>query len=82
MIPPSTGSADAWLERMTSAIRRSDDRALVTVGLHMEDLEEDRRLGPREAAGTCDFLSMHGYPIYASWAEGPLDEQLLPFLAA
>jgi hypothetical protein len=24
---------------------------------------------------------MHGYPIYASWADGPLDEQLLPFLA-
>jgi endo-1,4-beta-mannosidase len=81
VIPPSNGSAEAWLERMTSAIRTADDRALVTVGLHMEDLEEDRRLGPREAAGVCDFLSMHGYPIYASWAEGPLDVQLLPFLA-
>jgi endo-1,4-beta-mannosidase len=81
VIPPSTGSAETWLAQMTSAIRRSDDRALVTVGLHMEDLEEDRRLGPREAAGSCDFLSMHGYPIYASWAEGPLDAQLLPFLA-
>jgi endo-1,4-beta-mannosidase len=81
VIPPSSGSARTWLERLTSAVRRSDDRALLTVGLHMEDLEEDRRLGPREAAGSCDFLSMHGYPIYASWAEGPLDEQLLPFLA-
>jgi hypothetical protein len=24
---------------------------------------------------------MHGYPIYAPWADGPTDEQLLPFLA-
>ena len=81
VIPPSSASARAWLARLVAAIRGSDDRALVTVGLHMEDLEADRRLGPREAAVACDFLSMHGYPIYASWAEGPLDEQLLPFLA-
>jgi endo-1,4-beta-mannosidase len=81
VIPPTSESGRAWLIRLAAAIRRSDDRALVTVGLHMEDLEEDRRLGPFEAAGSCDFLSMHGYPIYASWANGPLDEQLLPFLA-
>jgi endo-1,4-beta-mannosidase len=81
VIPPTTVSAEKWLARTAAAIRGVDDRARVTIGLHMEDLEEDRRLGPREAAGSCDFLSMHGYPIYAAWAEGPLDEQLLPFLA-
>jgi endo-1,4-beta-mannosidase len=81
VIPPTTVSAEEWLARTAAAIRGANDRALVTLGLHMEDLEEDRRLGPREAAAACDFLSMHGYPIYASWAEGPLDEQLLPFLA-
>jgi endo-1,4-beta-mannosidase len=81
VIPPTTASAEAWLARTASAIRSADDRALVTIGLHMEDLEEDRRLGPREAAGWCDFLSMHGYPIYATWADGPLDTQLVPFLA-
>ena len=47
----------------------------------MEDLEEDRRLGPREVSESCDLLSMHGYPIYARWADGPTDDQLLPFLA-
>ena len=47
----------------------------------MEDLEEDRRLGPPEASEACDLLSMHGYPIYARWADGPTDDQLLPFLA-
>jgi endo-1,4-beta-mannosidase len=79
--PPTRAAARAWLARLTSAIRDADESALVTVGLHMEDLEQDRRLGPREAAEACNFLSMHGYPIYARWANGPTDEQLLPFLA-
>jgi hypothetical protein len=47
----------------------------------MEDLEQDRNLGPREAAEVCDFLQMHGYPGYAAWADGPTDERVLPFLA-
>lgn len=81
VIPPSLSSALEWLRRIASAIRTSDHEALVTVGLHMEDLEEDRKLGPLQAAEACDLLSMHGYPIYANWADGPTDEQLLPFLA-
>ena len=81
VIPPSRESGRSWLVRLTSAIRGADAAALVTVGLHMEDLEEDRQLGPREASETCDLLSMHGYPIYAGWSAGPTDDQLLPFLA-
>jgi hypothetical protein len=48
----------------------------------MEDLEEDRNLGPAEAARVSDFLCMHGYPIYSQWGEGPTDAMLLPFLGA
>jgi endo-1,4-beta-mannosidase len=81
VLPPSRSSARRWLEQITTAIRAADQTALVTVGLHMEDLEEDRRLGPPEASEACDLLSMHGYPIYATWADGPTDEHLLPFLA-
>lgn len=81
VLPPNRAAAGAWLARMASAIRVADDAALVTVGLHMEDLEEDRRLGPHEASAVCDFLSMHGYPIYASWADGLTDDRLLGFLA-
>jgi endo-1,4-beta-mannosidase len=81
VIPPDRESARAWLARLTSAIRGPDETALVTVGLHMEDLEEDRRLGPGDAADACDLLCMHGYPIYARWADGPTDDLLLPFLA-
>jgi endo-1,4-beta-mannosidase len=80
VVPPNRSSALKWLERMTSAIRTADETALITVGLHMEDLEQDRNLGPSEVSEACDLVSMHGYPIYADWAEGPTDEQLLPFL--
>lgn len=79
--PPDRSAGRDWLGRISGAVRRADPNALVTVGLHMEDLEEDRGLGPAEAAAECDFLTMHGYPIYARWADGPTDEQVLPFLA-
>jgi endo-1,4-beta-mannosidase len=81
VVPPNRSSARAWLVRLSSAVRTADETALVTVGLHMEDLEEDRRLGPRQASQVCDLLSMHGYPIYARWSDGPTDAELLPFLA-
>jgi len=48
--------------------------------LHAEDLEEDRRLGPLEAARVCDFLSMHAYPMYLSWARSAADERVPAFL--
>ncbi len=80
-VPPDKAHAREWLLRVTDAIRGADADALVTLGLHMEDLEQDRNLGPREAAEVCDFLQMHGYPGYATWADGPTDERVLPFLA-
>jgi endo-1,4-beta-mannosidase len=81
VVPPDRERARRWLGLMESAIRRADASALVTIGLHMEDLEQDRNLGPREAAEACDLLTMHGYPIYARWAAGPTDADLVPFLA-
>jgi endo-1,4-beta-mannosidase len=81
VVPADHELARRWLSRMTSAIRAADSGAQVTIGIHMEDLEEDRRLGPREAADACDFLTMHGYPIYARWSRSTTDEALVPFLA-
>jgi endo-1,4-beta-mannosidase len=80
VIPPTHASGLRWLELMASEIRFVDPTHAITLGLHMEDLEEDRNLGPAEAAQVCDFLCMHGYPIYADWANGPTDARLLPFL--
>jgi len=73
-------AAVAWLERICTRIRTADSKVPITIGLHMEDLIENRRLGPREAGQFCDFLCMHGYPIYADFVERSTDERLLPFL--
>ena len=81
VVPPNRSTGRRWLERIASEIRAAGATVPVTVGLHMEDLEEDRKIGPREVAQACDFVSMHGYPLYARWAVGPTDEQVLPFLA-
>ena len=69
-VPPSTivGASVARANRRPRSAAPTPRRSSRS-GLHMEDLEEDRRLGPREAADVCDFLSMHGYPIYAAWAD-------------
>lgn len=37
-------------------------------------------MGPSEAGRVCDFLSMHGYPMYLRWAESADNEKVLPFL--
>jgi endo-1,4-beta-mannosidase len=79
-VPVTREQARAWLSKMTSALRSADPACRVTIGLHMEDLEQDRRLGPAEAAEVCDFLCMHGYPMYASWATSPHDATLPAFL--
>lgn len=80
-IPSGREAGEGWLDRMTGAIRQGDPGRRITVGLHMEDLEDDRRIGPAEAARYCDVVSMHGYPAYCTWSEGPTDDRLLPFLA-
>src|SRR5229473_2588270 len=67
--------------RMTGAIRAADPGRPITLGTHMEDLENDRRIGPAEVARHCDVVSMHGYPAYTAWADGATDDHLLPFLA-
>ncbi|MDH3463263.1 MAG: cellulase family glycosylhydrolase [Acidimicrobiia bacterium] len=81
VVPANRDDGRRWLHEISEAIRREDASASITLGLHMEDLEEDRNIGPAEAAEVCDFLTMHGYPMYASWAETVTDEHVLPFLA-
>jgi endo-1,4-beta-mannosidase len=82
VVPLTKESARNWLRQITDAIRSVDDAHPITIGLHMEDLEEDRKLGPEEAAEVCDFLCMHGYPLYADWADGPTDALLPAFLGS
>lgn len=81
-VPPTREDGRRWLAAMAEAIRASDPATPITIGLHAEDLEEDRRIGPAEAAEVCDVLSMHGYPMYLQWARAKDDHRVLPFLAS
>ena len=78
--PPTLEDGRRWLDRIASAIRSVDPASGITLGLNMEDLEDDRRIGPAEAAEVCDVLCMHGYPIYTSWCRSPTDPELVAFL--
>ncbi|HYL97927.1 MAG TPA: hypothetical protein VEZ90_03150, partial [Blastocatellia bacterium] len=80
VVPPSRESAVNWLKAVAGEIRSVDPSRPITIGLHMEDLEEDRNLGPAEAAQVSDFLCMHGYPMYSSWADSPTDVMILAYL--
>ncbi len=80
IIPDSREDALIWLEEMVSELKRMDESIPVTLGLHQEDLEEDRKMGPNEVARFCDFLSIHTYSIYSKYSESPLDEDVVPFL--
>ena len=80
-IPATRDAGRRWAATMADALRSADPATPITIGLHAEDLEEDRRIGPAEAAEVCDVLSMHGYPMYLRWAEAKDDHRVLPFLA-
>ena len=81
-VPRTREDGRRWLAAMADAIRAADPTTPITIGLHAEDLEEDRRIGPAEAAEVCDVLCMHGYPMYLRWARSKDDDRVLPFLAS
>jgi endo-1,4-beta-mannosidase len=69
-----------WLGEMVGEIRKNDSRP-VTLGLHQEDLEEDRGMGPADVAECCELITMHAYPAYSGWARGKTDPLFAPYLA-
>lgn len=81
VIPENKEQGVKWLKRMVSALKEVDQSIPVTIGMHMEDLKEDRNMGPAEAGKYCDFVCMHGYTSYCKWVNEKLDSELIPFLA-
>jgi hypothetical protein len=69
---PRPDVARAWVKHLAAAVRKVDDRHLVTVGL--VDWSLDRKgltsgFVPDKVAGELDFVSVHIYPV-----SGKLDE--------
>jgi hypothetical protein len=64
--------ADAYVERMTDAIRPADDTHLITIGLHQKSAPFDwyppdpyTAFNPHRLARLVDYTSIHFYPHHA-----------------
>jgi hypothetical protein len=79
-VPPDETSADLWLQAMAETLKEKDDGVPVTIGLHVGDLIEKSGFHPKVVAKHLDYLAIHIQPYRVSWAEGPLDATLFPFL--
>lgn len=80
LLPRSPGDLDFWISTLSSEIKKLDPVHPLTMGLHQQDLEEDRYIRLKDIP-SLDFLSMHGYSIYSKWIENPLDYHVPPFLS-
>jgi endo-1,4-beta-mannosidase len=80
--PPGAAAGRRWAQRMSSLIKEIDHQHPVTCGLHAASLVQDNGLRVNDIFAEADLAVMHGYPMYADWARGPLDVDFVPFLCA
>ena len=79
--PDNKEQARAWLREMVEGIRKYDQNCPITLGLHQEDLEENRGMDPADVAESCDLITMHAYPAYSGWARSKTDSFFPLYLA-
>lgn len=79
--PGSAEIASGWSAALTSDLVETSELP-VTGGIHGEDLTLDRRLRPSSICAPWKFATMHGYPVYSSFARNAGDAEVVPFLAA
>jgi len=80
--PPSADAGRAWVREMTQLIKSIDPVRPVTCGLHSASLLVDNGLRINDVYAETDVAVMHSYPMYLSWAQGPLDPDLVPYTCA
>jgi len=78
-VPNSIDDAAHWSAALAHDLFESSNLG-VTGGLHGEDLSEDRNIRPSSIAELWKFSTMHGYPVYSSFARSPSDPEVVPFL--
>jgi endo-1,4-beta-mannosidase len=78
--PPDRESAMIWLRVIIEEIRQRDEVTPITLAMHVRDLRSRTHLGPEEAGEMCDFLTIHGCPLCADFADGHLDATVPPFV--
>jgi endo-1,4-beta-mannosidase len=77
--PNTPQDAAIWSALLTETLLESSG-AGATGGMHGEDLERERRLPPSSIARPWTFATMHGYSVYATFAQDRLDTDVVPFL--
>jgi endo-1,4-beta-mannosidase len=82
LTPPSRDAAWLWNLLLCDEARRRDPTHPVTAGLHLADGDRYRDFRPADLAQGNDYLSIHAYSLYATWARGPLDPAVAPFSVA
>ncbi|MHB8140862.1 MAG: glycoside hydrolase 5 family protein [Vulcanimicrobiaceae bacterium] len=78
--PTSAADAAGWSARLSCALEESSARP-VSAGTHGEDLSQDRNLRLSSLCAPFAYATMHGYPVYSSFARNRLDPNVVPFLA-
>jgi endo-1,4-beta-mannosidase len=81
-VPADAAAGRAWVRDRIARIRAVDTRRPITCGLHADSLEADNGLRVDQVFAETDIAVMHAYPMYKSWARGPLDPDLVPFTCA
>ncbi|HEX2915560.1 MAG TPA: glycoside hydrolase family 2 TIM barrel-domain containing protein [Chloroflexia bacterium] len=81
-VPPSDADGQNWVRDMTRLIKEIDPKHPVTCGLHVASLRDNVGLRVDQVFAETDFGVMHAYPMYASYARGPLDPDFVPFTCA
>jgi endo-1,4-beta-mannosidase len=80
--PPTAQIGREWVATMTDLIRSIDPVRPVTTGLHVASLVQDNGLQVQDVFEKADLATMHGYPMYSTWARDKLDPWFVPFTCA
>lgn len=80
--PESPAAGREWTRTMTQIIKAIDPSHPVTCGLHIASLIQDNSLRVNDVYAETDVAVMHGYPMYAPWAQHNLDPDFVPFICA
>ncbi|UCG11373.1 MAG: hypothetical protein JSU72_12570 [Deltaproteobacteria bacterium] len=81
-VPPVESAAELWLQTMSETLKERDDAVPITLSFQTGDLEKMQGFNPKMLGRYLDYLSVHVQPRTLSWADGPLDVTVLPFVGA
>ena len=78
--PVDENNVNQWVLLMRDTIKKFDQlNRPIIFGLHIISLARRNGFRVDKISEILDFSVMHAYPMYTSWADGPLDPNLVPY---